>query len=258
MSVIVPVYNVERYLKRSVQSLIDQAYSNLQILLIDDASTDHSATVIAEFAAKDPRIQPIYFVQNRGVSAARNAGLAKAKGLYVAFMDGDDWVAKDYISHFVTTLEAGPYDLLVSPFYTDSPEPKPVSANLCRDQELTRSQLLRGMLKPVGKVRGYLWNKFYRRRVISELGLQFDEDVAIMEDELFNTAYIMATSRFYYAGQPGYHHVVRRDSATQSLGVIGAVPQQLWALWQIGQIMLNEKRAVGVAVSESDQTSSSH
>lgn len=258
VSVIVPVYNVERYLKRSVLSLIDQAYTNLQILLIDDASTDHSAAVIAEFAAQDPRIQPIYCAQNRGVSAARNAGLAKAKGLYVAFMDGDDWVAPDYISNFVAALEAGPYDLLVSPFYTDSPTPQPVAGSLCRDRELSRGQLLRGMLKPVGKVRGYLWNKFYRRSVITALHLQFDEDVTIMEDELFNTAYIMATSRFYYYGQPGYHHVVRSDSATQSLGVIGAVPQQLWALWRIWQIMLKEKRAVGVAVSESDQTSSSH
>ncbi|WP_390410156.1 glycosyltransferase family 2 protein [Lacticaseibacillus jixiensis] len=247
VSVIVPVYNVAPYLKRSVQSLIDQTYSNLQILLIDDCSTDESATLIAEFAARDPRITPIYCDENRGVSAARNAGLAKATGLYVAFMDGDDWVAADYVANFVKTLEAGPYDLLVSPFYTDAPEPKPVAAKSCVDHELTRKQLLRGMLAPAGVVRGYLWNKFYRRSVITALHLTFDENVAIMEDELFNAAYIMATSRFFYYGTPGYHHVVRADSATRSLGVIGAVPQQLWALWRIGSIMVNEKRAVGVA-----------
>lgn len=247
VSVIVPVYNVDRYLERSVQSLIDQTYSNLQLLLVDDASTDHSAEVIAHFAAIDSRVQPVYFAHNRGVSAARNAGLARAKGLYVSFMDGDDWVAPDFVANFVTQLEAGPYDLLVSPFYTDNPDPQPVAAKLRADRELTRAQLLRGMLAPVGKVRGYLWNKFYRRSVITTLGLHFDEQVTIMEDELFNTAYIMATSRYYYYGNPGYHHVVRSDSATQSLGVIGAIPQQLAALWQIGHIMINEKRVVGVA-----------
>ena len=247
VSVIVPVYNVERYLERSVQSLIDQTYSNLEILLIDDASDDHSAAVIAQFAAADARVSPIYFTQNRGVSAARNAGLAQASGLYVAFMDGDDWVTPDYIANFVEKLEAGPYDLVVSPFYTDNPEPQPLAAKLCGERELTRTQLLHGMLAPVGKMRGYLWNKFYRRSVITTLGLRFDERVAIMEDELFNAAYIMATSRYYYDGNAGYHHVVRSDSATQSLGVIGAIPQQLAALWQIGRIMINEKRVVGVA-----------
>lgn len=258
VSVIVPVYNVDQYLERSIQSLIDQTYSNLQLILVDDASTDDSAAVLARFAARDRRIQPVYCAQNRGVSAARNLGLAKARGLYVAFMDGDDWVAPDYIANFVVQLEAGPYDLLVSPFYTDNPEPQPVPAKLCDTRELTRGQLLRGMLAPVGKVRGYLWNKFYRRSVITTLELHFDESVAIMEDELFNTAYIMATSRFNYYGNPGYHHVVRSDSATQSLGVIGAIPQQLDALWRIGQIMINEKRAVGVATHTLPKEDTNH
>ncbi|WP_407893846.1 glycosyltransferase family 2 protein [Lacticaseibacillus sp. N501-2] len=249
VSVIVPVYNVEQYLKRSVQSLMAQTYLNLQIILIDDCSTDHSAAVIAQAAKLDRRVEPIYFSENRGVSAARNAGLAKARGLYVAFMDGDDWVAPTYLQNFVTTLEAGPYDLLISPFYTDNPDPQPVADKLLGDRVLTKGQLMRGMLAPVGKVRGYLWNKFYRRSVIEALALTFDENVAIMEDELFNTAYIMATSRFYYYGNPGYHHVVRFDSATQSLGVIGAIPQQLSALWRISQIAMKEKRAVGVATS---------
>lgn len=247
VSVIVPVYNVEPYLKRSVQSLMAQTYLNLQIILIDDGSSDDSAAVIAQAAKLDRRVEPIYLAENRGVSAARNAGLTKARGLYIAFMDGDDWVAPTYVQNFVTTLESGPYDLLISPFYTDNPNPQPVPEKLLGDRELTKAQLMRGMLAPVGQVRGYLWNKFYRRSVIDALSLTFDENVAIMEDELFNTAYIMATSRFYYYGTPGYHHVVRSDSATQSLGVIGAIPQQLWALWRIGQIAMNEKRAVGVA-----------
>ncbi len=80
------------------------------------------------------------------------------------------------------------------------------------------------MLHPIGYIRGYLWNKVFRRDVIERLQLRFDEQMSIMEDELFTATYVMATRHFLYTGHPAYHHVVRRDSATQSLGVLGANP----------------------------------
>ncbi|WP_054666231.1 glycosyltransferase family 2 protein [Lacticaseibacillus camelliae] len=237
VSVVVPIYNLAPYLMRGVNSLMNQTYRNLQLILVDDHSTDDSKTVIEQAADQDPRIEPIYLPANRGVSAARNAGLAQARGLYVAFMDGDDWMAPHLIARFVAALEAGPYDILVSPFYTDNPTPGALPHRTARSKVLSRRQFLSGMLAPVGYLRGYLWNKFYRRSVIESAHLQFDEQVALMEDELFNTQYALAASRFYYLGEPAYHHVVRRDSTTQSLGVIGALPKQLAALWRIAGLI---------------------
>ncbi|MFD1440134.1 glycosyltransferase family 2 protein [Lacticaseibacillus hegangensis] len=237
VSVVVPIYNLAPYLMRGVNSLINQTYRNLQVLLVDDHSTDDSAALIAQAAQTDSRIEPIYLPENRGVSAARNAGLAQARGLYVAFMDGDDWLAPGLIDRFAAALEEGPYDILVSPFYVDDPAPKPVPKRLLRSKVLSRRQFLSGMLAPVGYLRGYLWNKFYRRSVIESAHLQFDEQVALMEDELFNAQYALAASRFYYLGEPGYHHVVRADSTTQSLSVLAALPKQLTALWQIGALI---------------------
>ncbi|WP_125706423.1 glycosyltransferase family 2 protein [Lacticaseibacillus daqingensis] len=243
VSVIVPIYNLAPYLKRSLASLIAQDYTALELILVDDRSTDDSAAIIAQLAATDKRVVPVYLGQNRGVSAARNAGLAVATGVYVAFMDGDDWLAPHTIAAFVAALEAGPYDLVTCPFYIDAPQPKPLPQRLLVDRELSRRQLLRGMLAPVGQIRGYLWNKIYRRSVIEAGHLRFDETVTIMEDELFTTEYALMTSRFFFRGRPGYHHVVRADSATQSLGVLGALPQQLSALWRIQQL-IRAKRPV--------------
>ena len=97
VTIIVPVYNLEAYVAHGLKSLIEQTYSHLQIIVIDDASKDHSPQIIAHFAELDSRIQPILKQVNHGVSAARNSGLALAKGDLVAFMDGDDWYEPDFI-----------------------------------------------------------------------------------------------------------------------------------------------------------------
>ncbi len=100
VSVIVPVYNVAPWLKRCIDALIGQTYSNLEILLIDDGSTDGSREIIAQSAAEDVRIRPFYQPHNQGVSAARNRGLDEASGEWIAFCDGDDW----YLPEFVETM----------------------------------------------------------------------------------------------------------------------------------------------------------
>ncbi|KRM71599.1 glycosyltransferase family 2 protein [Lacticaseibacillus brantae] len=242
VSVIVPIYNLSPYLPRGLKSLTQQTYNNIELILIDDASTDTSASVMAEFAAQDARVKPIYLTKNGGVSAARNAGLEVATGELLAFMDGDDWVEPDFIDALVKTMNHRNCDLVVSPFFSDNPEPNAVPARSQMDKVLTRSAFIRGMLMPVGRVRGYLWNKMYRRDLVEQAHLRFDETVSIMEDELFTVQYALMTDRFFYFGKPAYHHVIRLDSATQSLGVIGAVPQQISALVRIQKMIANQAK----------------
>ena len=96
ISVIVPVYNVEEYLTQCIESIINQTYTNLEIILVDDGSTDQSGKICDEYAIKDDRIQVIH-KENRGVGSARNVGLDTSKGEYVSFVDSDDYVDKNYI-----------------------------------------------------------------------------------------------------------------------------------------------------------------
>ena len=91
ISVIVPVYNTESYLKKCIENIINQTFRNIEIILVDDGSTDTSAEILADYALRDNRIIVIH-QENQGLSAARNAGMRSAKGEYIMFVDSDDWI----------------------------------------------------------------------------------------------------------------------------------------------------------------------
>lgn len=106
VSIIVPVYNVEKYLKRCIDSILSQTYHNLEIILVDDGSTDYSGAICDRYAEQDYRIRVIH-KKNGGLSDARNSGLDIAKGDYIAFIDSDDWISDDYVNVLVKALEYG-------------------------------------------------------------------------------------------------------------------------------------------------------
>lgn len=113
VSVIVPVYNVEPYLHRCIQSLTNQTYPEIEILLVDDLSDDGSRRVMEEFAEKDHRVRCIFHEKNKGVSAARNTGLDQASGEWICFCDGDDWYALEYIEKMLTCAKQNKADFVV-------------------------------------------------------------------------------------------------------------------------------------------------
>ena len=104
VSIIVPVYNVEKFIFKTVNSILNQDYKNIEIILVDDGSPDNSARIIDELAKKDNRIVCVH-KENGGVSSARNAGLKIATGEYVTFIDGDDWVEPNYVSYLLNLVE---------------------------------------------------------------------------------------------------------------------------------------------------------
>ena len=104
ISIIIPIHNVEKYLKRCLDSVEKQIYTNLEIILINDGSTDNSLEIAEEYAKKDSRIK-IYSEANHGLSAARNLGLKQVTGEYITFIDSDDYVSNDYVSYLYSLLE---------------------------------------------------------------------------------------------------------------------------------------------------------
>ena len=118
ISVIVPVYNTEKYLGRCVDSIINQTYTNLEIILVDDGSPDNSPAICDEYAKKDQRIKVIH-KENGGLSSARNAGLDIAKGDFISFIDSDDWVEKDLFEVLVSLYGKTQAEIIASSFVGD-------------------------------------------------------------------------------------------------------------------------------------------
>ena len=112
VSIIVPVYNVEKYIEKCLNSLISQSYRNIEIILIDDGSKDNSGKICDKYKKKDPRIKVIH-KENAGVSEARNSGIQKATGKYLCFVDADDFVMNDYIKYLHKLIAINCSDIAV-------------------------------------------------------------------------------------------------------------------------------------------------
>lgn len=111
LSVIVPIYNVEKFLRRCIDSIINQSYSNLEIILVDDGSPDNCGKICDEYAALDNRIKVIHQA-NGGLSAARNIGIDSATGEYVAFIDSDDYIASNMYDEMISLMETNDLDII--------------------------------------------------------------------------------------------------------------------------------------------------
>jgi glycosyltransferase involved in cell wall biosynthesis len=237
VTVIIPVYNSAEYLTRCLTSIVDQTYHNLQIIAVDDASSDDSALILRMFAEVDNRLHVITHANNAGVSQSRNDALDQMRGQFVLFVDGDDWVESSYVHRFVTMMAAGNYDLVVNPYILEKDAAKQPVDNLVPHTELTRAQFLDEMISPVGMVRGYLWNKIFRADIIRQHRLRFDPEVTMMEDELFVAQYAVRADTFYYGGQADYHYVVHGGSATTGEPAIELLPKEIMMLHRVGRVI---------------------
>ena len=169
VSIIVPVYQVKEYHGECVESLLAQTYANLEILLVDDGSTDGSGVLCDEFAAKDSRVRVIH-QENRGLSAARNAGLDWVKGEYVAFVDSDDAVLPDFIETLYKLLGKYQADIALCGYVKCRTEDLAGVRNELsssgKERCMTSTQMLRQWHGKYKKWETVAWNKLYRRSVL--------------------------------------------------------------------------------------------
>lgn len=209
ISVIIPVYNVEEYLGKCLDSIIMQSYRNFEVILINDGSSDNSLKICEKYADKDKRIVLVN-QNNSGVSKARNVGLLKAKGKYITFIDSDDTVDSRYLEILYRNLKSTKADISMCTWnckenivYNDRHNLKCWS----------RQQTFLNMFK-TKKIDGSVCSKLYRRECVENLF--FDENLKIGEDQLFAIKAIEKASKVVFQEIPLYTYFIRTTSAMNS------------------------------------------
>ncbi|WP_416353522.1 glycosyltransferase family 2 protein [Agrilactobacillus fermenti] len=211
LTVIVPVHNVHQYLDRSLESIVAQTYQNIEIIIVDDCSTDDTGKMADAWAKRDQRITVLHLAENRGISGARNVGLARARGQFVTFADGDDWLEPDICQFYVDKMQQYRLDFVACGYYVNPGNT--TWSGKAKDTFVKKRPLLRLVRKMHSPIRGYTWNKCYRLDVIRQYDLKFDEQITLMEDQIFNVAYVLHTSRYLYNITPLYHYFQRPGSS---------------------------------------------
>ena len=211
VSIIVPIYNVEQYLGHCIDSILCQTFTNFELVLVDDGSLDGSGKLSDEYALKDDRIRVIHQA-NKGVSAARNAGLDIAVGKYICFVDPDDWVAPNYLSTIMRQVQN--FDALFWGFSFEYNDGSRMSLSLREQDAMDISSKERILLHLCANdtgynVLGYVWDKVFRRNIIERYHLRFERNIRFGEDEMFTLAYCLKAESMKVIPNVLYHYLQR-------------------------------------------------
>lgn len=213
ISVIVPIYKVEDYLEQCIDSIVNQTYKNLEIILVDDGSPDRCPQICDEYAAKDNRIKVIH-QENGGLSAARNAGLDIATGEYIAFVDSDDWVEKEMYEHLMSLTLKYTVDVATcavnSVVGTKNTKCKPVEQT---ENVYKSNDLFDKLFKDAYNVKSEVWNKVYSRQIIGDLRFKVGQ---IYEDLYFDRILFSRNCLVAVSNCPLYNYRVNREGSTNS------------------------------------------
>ena len=228
VSIVVPIYNAEQYLRRCVDSILNQEYTDFELLLVNDGSTDASGDICEEYGDQDPRVIVIQ-KENTGVSDSRNRALDRARGKYLQFLDSDDWITPDATRLFVRAAEEYGCDMVISDFYRVVGERLSTKGDIEEEGVLTREEFAAHMMEnPADFYYGVLWNKLYRRDIVEEHKLRMDTDISWCEDFMFNLEYIRYAKVFYALHAPIYYYVKRKGSlASQGINISKTVKMKL-------------------------------
>ena len=208
VSVIVPVYNVEKYLKRNIESLLKQKYSNFEIIYVDDGSTDNCLDLLKEYKLKDDRIKIIH-TKNYGVSHARNTGMNHATGRYITFVDGDDYVDDDYLDYLLSLVKGN--NLKIG-----------ISLNHHINDDMTQDRNLQNDTKNsyeiiqkiyMNKIFMAVWNRIYDREFLEDNNIKFEESIWYAEGMHFNIQCLTCADKVAVGNKKVYHYISNPNSA---------------------------------------------
>lgn len=240
LSIIVPVYNEEKYLKRCIDSILNQKFSNYELILINDGSTDGSGDICDEYQLADNRVRVIH-KENGGLSSARNYGLQIAVGKYIGFVDSDDWITADMYSFLIETAIDSEADIVASSYILTKGEErfrKEEQSIICLEgRDKIKFYLESGMKYRVSDYP--VWNKVYKKKLFEEL--QFPEG-QLYEDAVINYRLIKKSNKFVKSNKTTYFYFQDNDSITRN----GFKEEDY-------DILLVGKQLVELAVEEEDE-----
>ncbi|MBP3820719.1 glycosyltransferase family 2 protein [bacterium] len=213
ISIIIPAYNVEEFIKQSLDSILNQTFKDFEVLCVEDCSTDNTFEILKEYEKKDNRIKVIKHETNKGVATARNTALDIAKGEYIVCVDPDDWIENDALECI--------YNAFQSNINADSVWYNAINFN---EIEKTKFMLINendlnlksdGYYKVTAdnicQFNDYIWNKAYKTSIINELNIRYPDGM-IFEDAEFCVKYFTQRPDFYYISKPLYNHRFRKGS----------------------------------------------
>lgn len=215
LAIIVPVYNVEKYLHKCIESILKSSFTNFNLLLIDDGSTDKSGYICDTFAASDSRINVLHKA-NGGVSSARNVALdyiINRNGIkWITFIDSDDFISTDFISNlFKPVKENNNLDFVqggCTNFYNES--------SLYSVEQQYQPIVDNNKKLLLDKIRGLSFSKLFSITIVKDYGLRFDERIKVAEDMIFTIEYIRYVDKYAFSNECGYYYRRHSDSITQS------------------------------------------
>lgn len=212
VTIVIPIYNGEKTIQRCLCSVRNQTYRNIEVLVVDDGSTDHTGQVLAKFVKEDSRFKVVHKA-NSGVSDSRNAAIAMARGEFLQFVDGDDWIAKDATESFVRAAQESGCDMVITDFYRVIGHMITHKGDIPVSGMVSRREYAEYMMHaPANFYYGVLWNKFFRTDLIRENGLMCSTSLDWCEDFLFNLEYLKFVGNVYVLQKPVYYYVKTKGS----------------------------------------------
>lgn len=212
VSIIIPIYNVEKYLSKLIESVLNQTYKNIEIILVDDGSPDKCPSIMDEYAKLDERIIAIH-KKNGGVSSARNAGLDIASGDFIMFVDGDDYVDADYVDYFLNLVEKSNKQIGYGKyFYTINND------KTSNEKEIVTSEKAMEYIYD-NKIGVAVWNKIYSSKLIKENNVKFNEGIWYGEGMLFNIGVLQYANEVVIGEKATYHQTFNPNSAVNKFNL---------------------------------------
>ncbi len=212
LTIIIPTYNSEKYIEKCIFSILKQTYTNLEIIIIDDNSSDNTYNICKKIQKKDSRIKLMKNIKNEGVSTTRNLGINVSTGEYITFVDADDYIEDNLYEKLIDRLEKENISIAMCNFYTEV-KGKDTRNKIKNKEIIIDSNKILKYIFLSDYFCGFVWNKIYKANIIKNNNLKFNNDIYICEDLLFNCQYISKIEKGFYTTDKMYHYVQRNNSS---------------------------------------------
>ena len=211
VSVIVPAYNIAPYIEKCAKSILGQTYADIQLIIVDDGSTDDTPMLCDKIAERDSRVVVIH-KENGGVSSARNAALKVATGKYISFIDGDDFIEPTLYEDAINAMQQNDAGCFMFEYVLDKENGSCTHSVTPSKYGVIDGQ--KAFLYSIGNEHRFLWGKIIERELLK--GITFNEDIILGEDTLFVCQALLGLKRAVYTSNAYYHYVIREGSAVHS------------------------------------------